>query len=436
MKIVMNETLRDLRAALRLSPDNVVLRQLIADHLLTHGEAEAAQIEYEETLLLDPQNSTLKLGLARSFYQQGKDSDGVAIVEEILQDGTSNSSILALYSKLLMRLGETDRAVEQFKLAMAKDPQLDSTDLATELGLNLTSYEGITVVDSRSEIDRPTITFKDIGGMESVKEEIRLKIIFPLTHADLYAAYDKKIGGGILMYGPPGCGKTHLARATAGEIQANFINVGLNEILDMWLGNSEKNLNQVFDQARRNTPCVLFFDEVDALAASRNDLRHSGNKQLINQFLSELDGVRYSNEGVLILAATNAPWHIDTAFRRPGRFDRMLFIPPPDEVSRTEILRIHCKGKPVDDIDYSKVVRNAKGFSGADLLATVDVAVEKKLQEAMRTGVPQPLTTKDLMAAIGQVNSSTKEWLNTASNYALHANQDGAYNDISKYLNT
>lgn len=113
----------------------------------------------------------------------------------------------------------------------------------------------------------------------------------------------------------------------------------------------------------------------------------------------------------------------------------MLFIPPPDEAARTEILRIHCKGKPVEDIDYSRVVRNAKGFSGADLLATVDVAVEKKLQEAMRTGVPQPLTTKDLMTAIGQVNSSTQEWLNTASNYALHANQDGAYNDITKYLN-
>ena len=435
MKIVIDETLRDLRAALRLSPENVLLRQLIANHLLTHGEAEESQIEYEAALLLDPQNSTLKLGLARSFYQQGKDSDGVAVVEEILEDGTSNSIVLALYSRLLMRLGHTDRAVEQFKLATAKDPQMDATDLATELGLNPNSYEDLAAVDSRSEIDRPTITFRDIGGMESVKEEIRLKIIFPLTHPDLYAAYDKKIGGGILMYGPPGCGKTHLARATAGEIQANFINVGLNEILDMWLGNSEKNLNQVFERARRNTPCVLFFDEVDALAASRNDLRHSGNKQLINQFLSELDGVRYSNEGVLILAATNTPWHIDTAFRRPGRFDRMLFIPPPDEAARTEILRIHCKGKPVDDIDYSRIVRNAKGFSGADLLATVDVAVEKKLQAAMRTGVPQPLTTKDLMTAIGQVKSSTQEWLNTASNYALYANQDGAYNDITKYLN-
>lgn len=314
----MDETLRDLRAALRLSPENVLLKQFIANHLLTHGEAEESQIEYEAALLLDPQNSTLKLGLARSFYQQGKDSDGVAIVEEILQDGTSNSIVLALYSRLLMRLGHTDRAVEQFKLATAQDPQMDATDLATELGLNLNSYEDLAVVDSQSEIDRPTITFRDLGGMESVKEEIRLKIIFPLTHPDLYAAYGKKIGGGILIYGPPGCGKTHLARATAGEIQANFINVGLNEILDMWLGNSEKNLNQVFDRARRNTPCVLFFDEVDALAASRNDLRHSGNKQLINQFLSELDGVRYSNEGVLILAATNAPWHIDTAFRRPG----------------------------------------------------------------------------------------------------------------------
>jgi transitional endoplasmic reticulum ATPase len=252
---------------------------------------------------------------------------------------------------------------------------------------------------------------------------------------EMYAAYGKKIGGGILLYGPPGCGKTHLARATAGEIQAGFINVGLSDILDMWIGSSEKNLHQVFDQARRNAPCVLFFDEVDALAASRNDMRQSGGKQVINQFLSELDGVQYSNEGVLILAATNAPWHIDSAFRRPGRFDRILFIPPPDEIARAEILRLHCKGKPVTDIDYSGVVRKAEGFSGADLFATVDIAVERKLQNAMRTGIPQPLTTKDLMVAISQVKSSTKEWLGTASNYAHHANHDGAYNDILTYLN-
>ena len=164
----------------------------------------------------------------------------------------------------------------------------------------------------------------------ALKEEIRLKIIYPLQHADLYAAYGKSAGGGILMYGPPGCGKTHLARATAGEIKAGFLSVGINDVLDMWIGNSERNLHEMFEQARQNKPCVLFFDEVDALGASRSDMRASAGRHLINQFLSEMDGVQSANEGVLVLAATNAPWHLDPAFRRPGRFDRVLFVPPPD----------------------------------------------------------------------------------------------------------
>jgi transitional endoplasmic reticulum ATPase len=430
----MTDSLFTLYEALRCSPDNVPLLQHIADYLLNHGKADEAETKYKTALAIAPENIDLKLGLARAYYQQGKDSAGVAIIEDILQDGTSNSTILALHSRLLMRLGQSDLAIEQFRLATANDPEFDALELATELGLNPTSREDSTVGDE-STIDRPKISFKDVGGMEANKEQIRLMIIHALAHPELYAEYGKKIGGGILLYGPPGCGKTHLARATAGEIQAGFVNVNVNDILDMWLGGSEKNLNQFFNRARRNAPCVLFFDEVDALAASRNDLKHSGAKQLINQFLSELDGVQYSNEGVLILAATNAPWHIDSAFRRPGRFDRIMFVPPPDEIARTEILRLHCKGKPVADIDYAGVVQAAEGFSGADLLATVDIAVEKKLQEAIRTGNPQPLTTSDLKAALSGMKSSTLEWLGTANNYAIHANQDGAYDDIITYLN-
>jgi transitional endoplasmic reticulum ATPase len=430
----MTDSLFTLYEALRCSPDNVPLLQHIADYLLNYGKADEAETKYETALAIAPENIDLKLGLARAYYQQGKDSAGVAIIEGILRDGTSNSTILALHSRLLMRLGQSDLAIEQFRLATANDPEFDALELATELGLNPTSRVGSTVGDE-STMDRPKISFKDVGGMEANKEQIRLMIIHALAHPELYAEYGKKIGGGILLYGPPGCGKTHLARATAGEIQAGFVNVNVNDILDMWLGGSEKNLNQFFNRARRNAPCVLFFDEVDALAASRNDLKHSGAKQLINQFLSELDGVQYSNDGVLILAATNAPWHIDSAFRRPGRFDRIMFVPPPDEIARTEILRIHCKGKPVADIDYAGVVQTAEGFSGADLLATVDIAVEKKLQEAIRTGNPQPLTTSDLKAAISGMKSSTLEWLSTARNYATHANQDGAYNDIITYLN-
>jgi len=203
--------------------------------------------------------------------------------------------------------------------------------------------------------------------MEGLKDEIRIKIIHPLAHPELYKAYGKTVGGGILMYGPPGCGKTHLARATAGEIHAGFLAVGINDVLDMWLGNSERNLHQVFQQARREAPCVLFFDEVDALAASRADLRASAGRQLVNQFLSELDGVQTTNEGVLILAATNAPWHLDAAFRRPGRFDRILFVPPPDLPARASILRLLSRGKPVQDIDFDHLAKKTDGFSGADL---------------------------------------------------------------------
>jgi SpoVK/Ycf46/Vps4 family AAA+-type ATPase len=286
-----------------------------------------------------------------------------------------------------------------------------------------------------SSIERPTIAFPDVGGMEELKEEIRLKIIYPLTHADMYRAYGKSIGGGILLYGPPGCGKTHLARATAGEIAAGFMAVGLNDILDMWIGNSEKNLHNIFDRARRHQPAVLFFDEVDALAASRTDMRHSNGKQLINQFLTELDGVQHSNEGVLILAATNAPWHLDTAFRRPGRFDRILFVPPPDAPARAVILRLLCHGKPIEDLDYEFIAHKTDGCSGADLKLVIDLAIEQKLQAAMKTGVPQPLTTKDLATAAGKVKPSTREWFSTARNYAIHANQDGNYDDILKYLN-
>ena len=261
-----------------------------------------------------------------------------------------------------------------------------------------------------------------------------MKIIHPLKHPEIYKAYGKPIGGGILMYGPPGCGKTFLARATAGEIAASFLSIGINDVLDMWIGNSEKNLHELFERARRGRPCVLFFDEVDALAASRADMRASAGRHLINQFLAELDGINATNDGVLILAATNAPWHVDPAFRRPGRFDRILFVPPPDQNARAAIVRAMCVGKPVDDIDYNAIAKKTEAFSGADLKAVLDRAIEAKLADAMKVGIPKPLTTKDLLAAAAGVRPSTREWFATARTSALYANQGGAYDDVLQYL--
>jgi SpoVK/Ycf46/Vps4 family AAA+-type ATPase len=442
------DSLRALRDALQVSPDNVPLRQHLADTLLGLGRAGEAEREYRHALTLAPDDRQLKLGLAQAFCQQDKSSQALVVVESLIKQPDTPARAYLLYAELLLQSGDVPRAAAQYREAIDLDPGLADARLASRLGLaddpSTSSVVEGRVRQSREgsegdpddggPVERPEITFAEVGGMEALKDEIRLKIIYPLAHPELYAAYGKDAGGGILLYGPPGCGKTRLARATAGEVRAGFLSVGINEVLDMWVGASERNLHAVFENARAHQPCVLFFDEVDALGARRADFHHAGQRQLINQFLAELDGIGPSNRGVLVLAATNAPWHLDAAFRRPGRFDRVLFVPPPDAEARAAILEILCRGKPVEGADFAALAKKTEGFSGADLKAVVDVAVEQKLRDAIKEGVPRPLTTKDLAAAASTVRPSTKEWFATARNYALYANQGGIYDDVLKYL--
>lgn len=450
-----DRALETLREAVRLSPDNVPLRRHLAESLLAHGRPELAETEFREALTLAPEDAQLKVGLANSFVQQGKTSLAVVILEDVARRPDAPAQAFVIYARVLSHAGEIEEAVRQYRKGVEADPSVADREFAERLGIRMDpepaqdDYEGDyrEVVEGRvrsawdapapeslGEIERSSLKFADVGGMDALKDEIRMKIIHPLNHPELYRAYGKSTGGGILLYGPPGCGKTYLARATAGEIQAGFLAVGINDVLEMWIGNSERNLHALFEQARENTPCVLFFDEVDALAASRADLRASGGRQLINQFLAELDGIGAKNEGVLILAATNAPWHLDPAFRRPGRFDRILFVPPPDAPARAAILRVLCRGKPVQDVDFEHLAKKTDSLSGADLKAVVDLAVEAKLREAMKAGSLRPLTTKDLLTAASSVKPSTREWFATARNYALYSNQGGIYDDILKHL--
>ncbi|MGV9329134.1 AAA family ATPase [Streptosporangium sandarakinum] len=295
---------------------------------------------------------------------------------------------------------------------------------------------GSAEAEPTAEVERSRVTFADVAGMEGVKEALRMKLLLPAQQPELFAAYGKRAGGGVLLYGPPGAGKTHLARAAAGELGAAFVNVGLADILDMWTGSSERNLRATFEMARRNRPCVLFFDEVDALAARRSDMRQAHSRQIVNQFLAELDGVdEHANEGVLVLAATNAPWYIDVAFRRPGRFDQMVFVPPPDTVARAAMLSLMCRDKPLGKMDFDKVAKATEGFVGADLKGLVDRAVEAKLQESIRAGRPIPLSTPDLMAAARTMRpTAVREWLGTARNYVLHANESGVWDELLPWL--
>lgn len=285
-------------------------------------------------------------------------------------------------------------------------------------------------------LEHSAVTFADVAGMAEVKEALRMKLLLPLQQPELFQAFGKRAGGGVLLYGAPGCGKTHLARATAGELGASFIDVGLADILEMWVGSSERNLRATFEMARRNRPCILFFDEVDALAARRSDMRQAHNRQIVNQFLAELDGVdEKANEGVLVLAATNAPWYIDAAFRRPGRFDQMVFVPPPDTAARSAILSILCRDKPADGLDFTQVAHATEAFVGADLKGVVDRAVEAKLHQSLRAGHPVPLVTWDLMAAAQTMRPTVlREWLATARNYVLHSNESGVWDELLPWL--
>jgi transitional endoplasmic reticulum ATPase len=436
-----------LRQALRVSPENLPLRLHLAEVLAQAQRWGEAEAELREILRIDPEEEEAKVELARVLHRQKRSSEALFLLRQISAPSDRiRGRSHRLAADVLLELGQVEKARDEYGKAVEADPsqadeafaeQIDPDDDDLPVGrgpsrisLRNDDEPGTT----RIEPEAPTISFTDVGGLEALKEEIRLKIIHPMKHPELFAAYGKEVGGGVLLYGPPGCGKTFLARATAGEVRSPFLAVGIHDVLDMWLGQSERNLHGIFEQARTRKPCVLFFDEVDALGAKRTDLRTSSVRQIINQFLAELDGVRGSNSGVLILAATNAPWHLDSALRRPGRFDRVIFVPPPDFPGRTEILRLLVRGKPAEKIDFEHLAKKTGDFSGADLKAVVDRAVEAKLMDAMRSGVPHPLTTKDLLEAASRVRPSTAEWFATARNYVLYANQEGIYDDVRRYL--
>jgi SpoVK/Ycf46/Vps4 family AAA+-type ATPase len=400
---------------------------------------------------IEPRATELQEGLADVFLAQGKNSYALLLTEKLV-DGDPTPSQLLLHARVLQKSGNQNEARKFYRQAVQASPLLEDPELTRLFNLNSRDFVPESDLDDKEpyaepiggfapeissfDVEKPKISFAHVGGMETVKESIRMKIIYPLQNKEMFAAYGKKIGGGVLLYGPPGCGKTLLARGTAGEIRANFLSIGLHDILDMYIGQSEKQLHRIFDEARINTPCVLFFDEVDALAAKRSDMRQSAGRHIINQFLSELDGATGDNDGILILAATNAPWHVDTAFRRPGRFDRIIFVPPPDAKAREAIWKIHLTGKPVDAIDYAKLAASSKGFSGADIAAAVDACIEETLSEAMKTGRPIPLSTAALLKVIKRTKPTTTEWFASAKNYATYANESGAYDDIIEYLKT
>jgi SpoVK/Ycf46/Vps4 family AAA+-type ATPase len=274
----------------------------------------------------------------------------------------------------------------------------------------------------------------DVVGMEQLKKTLRLQIIEPFRNPGVFQRFRKKSGGGVMLYGPPGCGKTMIARAIATECGAEFESVGISDVLNMWIGESERNLADLFEKARSRRPCVLFFDELDALAYSRSKASSGAAHTVVNEFLAQLDGFADDNEGLLVLAATNMPWDVDPAMLRPGRFSRQVFVPPPDATARRQIIELRLQDIPCADIDSDIIAARTEFFSGADIDGLLDIAKETVIADILDSGTERELLTADLMDALDVITPSTLDWLKTARNLVKFAGADHSYKDVEKYL--
>ncbi|MEV0250059.1 ATP-binding protein [Nocardia sp. NPDC050712] len=284
-------------------------------------------------------------------------------------------------------------------------------------------------------VARPAVTLADVGGMAEVKRQLELSLLGPLRNPALAKAFGTSARGGLLLYGPPGCGKTFLASAVAGELGANFYPIEIADILDIYTGASERNLHSVFEVARRNAPCVLFLDELDALGHKRSQMSGSATmRTVVNQLLTELDSATSDNDGVYVLGATNHPWDVDVALRRPGRFDRMVLVGLPDPAARAAILHYHLRDRPVTGVDLSALAHRTEGFSGADLAHVCTSATQLALADSLRTGEVRPVTMPDLESVLADIKPSAAAWFESARNVVEFANGDGTYDELARYM--
>jgi uncharacterized protein (TIGR02996 family) len=396
-----------LRKAVAAAPDDDTLRLMLAEALADSGDEAGALAEFEVL-----------------FHRHALDGESFVQVGELA----------AAQGRLDLLRGCLEAAREAGVVEGAGRLQSLVDRMLADRGLVRVRADGDAEGTPAAAPVAESARFDQVGGMDEVKRIIHRMIILPLSRPELYAKYGRRAGGGVLLYGPPGCGKTLLARATAGECGLPFVNVRIEDVVDPYLGMSERNLHQAFEAARAQAPCVLFLDELDALALARHKHHGADARRLVDVLLQELDAIGADNTGLLVLAATNAPWDVDEAMLRPGRFDRTIFVPPPDEPARAQILEVLLRDVPSTDADPARLAGGTALFSGADLRAVVERAVDEVIEQALRDGTEPPVDMAHLERGARAVRPTTLDWLHRAQAYVEFANQSERYADVAEYL--
>lgn len=389
-----------------------------------------------------PTDVGLRLHVAGLLLDNGRPADALEHCSVVLQSEPTNTEALTLLQRASQALSGQEPAQEPKGQTQEqphqgfdwKTAEEQISDIAIPPPFAKDGGEIEPVLDFESS----TVTLADVGGLEEVKQRLNIAFLGPMRNPELAKAFGKSLRGGLMLYGPPGCGKTFIARAVAGELGANFTALSLADVLGGFIGDTERNIKEIFIAARRNAPCVLFFDEIDAIGHRRSKIGSgwTGLRAAVNQLLTEMDSVGNDNEGLFILAATNHPWDVDPALRRPGRLDRTVLVLPPDFSARVSILKANLANRPIAGINLEALAKRTEDFSGADLAHLCESATEIALEDSMKTGQVRPISMADLEKALRQIRPSIGSWLDTARNVALFANTSGEYDELVAYLKT
>ncbi len=439
-----DKSVADYTKSMELDPQNPIIYNNRGDAFYRKQDFQSAIKDYDKAISLNP-------NYLKAFYNRGLSYASIEEYEKAVEDFSKVVKLKPDFAEAyhLRGLayeyaGTMSSAITDYEKALELNPELTEAKTHLESAKAKKDQEGKSAEGGTADIrmlTKPDMSFNDVAGMKKMKEEIREAVVYPMMNPELARRYGKLGGGGIMMYGPPGCGKTFVVKAAAGECHSGFINAKLSDLLDMYVGNTEKNIHKVFELARKNTPCILFFDEVDAIGGRRDQQEGQQYMRMaVNQMLYEIDGVEANNQNVLIIAATNAPWDVDPALRRSGRFSKTIYIPEPDYTSSVAILRMYAKKRPLGRfIPFWILGLAAAGYASADLKSIVDEAatipwreafmgIQKKAAKLVAGGMgkeeaeelakkqvkQRSLTLGDFVTAISKKRSSLPPWYEQA----------------------
>jgi len=395
----------------------------------------------EAAVMADPDNVPLRLHLAALLLESSDAAGASAQCMAALHRQPDHPDALGMAARAAEVAGDQTRAAAYHRLEQALSVPPATTPLVTGGRVQPDDDDWDVGGEDWDKILEAVLAGEDVPETRpALKRRLEASFLEPLRNPAWSRRhrreFDRSLSGGMLLWGPPGCGKTFLAQAIAGELGARFLSVGLHDVLEIWLGQSEQNLHSLFQAARRQAPCLIFLDEVDALGHKRANLARTGARNVVVQLLAELDGLGSINDGIFVLAATNQLWDVDPALRRPGRLERTFCVLPPDEAARKVILEYHLRHRPLGAVDLGDIARRTDGYSGADLRLVCELAAEQALTSGGAGGAAgvRPIGGADLLAAVAQTRPSTRSWFESARNYVMFANHDGEYDDVKSYL--